>query len=106
MMYLHRAAGGAAVAVVAAVRRDRGDAGARGGRSIAIARTDCRARCVSPASSDAGRPAPSICTLALSQVETNVALEAEVFRVDVPASTPTRSLSMSSRHARPGVREN
>ena len=44
-------------------------------------------------------------TLALSQVETNVPLEAEVFRVQVPRSAQPITLD-ELRHARPGVREN
>ncbi len=44
-------------------------------------------------------------TLALSQVETNVPLEAEVFRVQVPPSAQPITLD-ELRHARPGVREN
>jgi hypothetical protein len=44
-------------------------------------------------------------TLALSQVETNVALGAEVFRVDVPRTAQPITLD-ELRRARPGVREN
>lgn len=44
-------------------------------------------------------------TLALTQVDTNVTLGAEVFRVDVPASAQPITLD-ELRHARPGVREN
>ena len=44
-------------------------------------------------------------TLALSQVETNVALGAEVFRVDIPRGAQPITLD-ELRHARPGVREN
>lgn len=44
-------------------------------------------------------------TLALSQVETNVPLGAEVFRVDLPRGAQPITLD-ELRHARPGVREN
>ena len=44
-------------------------------------------------------------TLALSQVETNVPLGAEVFRVDIPRAAQPITLE-DLRHARPGVREN
>jgi hypothetical protein len=44
-------------------------------------------------------------TLALSQVETNVALGPDVFRLDIPSGTQPISLD-ELRHARPGVREN
>ena len=44
-------------------------------------------------------------TLALTQVETNVALDAAVFRVDIPQSAAPITLD-ELRHARPGVREN
>jgi hypothetical protein len=44
-------------------------------------------------------------TLALSQVETNVPLGPEVFRVDVPRGAQPITLD-ELRHARPGVREN
>jgi hypothetical protein len=43
-------------------------------------------------------------TLRLAQVETNVPLEASVFRVDVPRSASPITLD-ELRHARPGVRE-
>jgi hypothetical protein len=44
-------------------------------------------------------------TLALSQVETNVPLGADVFRVDVPPAAQPITLEELKR-ARPGVREN
>jgi hypothetical protein len=44
-------------------------------------------------------------TLALSQVETNVPLGAEVFRVDIPRAAQPITLD-ELRHARPGIREN
>jgi len=44
-------------------------------------------------------------TLALSQVDTNVPLGAEVFRVEVPRSAQPITLD-ELRHARPGIREN
>jgi outer membrane lipoprotein-sorting protein len=44
-------------------------------------------------------------TLALSQVETNVTLGPDVFRVDVPRGAQPITLD-ELRHARPGVREN
>ncbi len=44
-------------------------------------------------------------TLALTQVETNIPLGAEVFRVDVPRGAQSITLD-ELRHARPGVREN
>jgi hypothetical protein len=54
---------------------------------------------------DAGNGALFDLTLALSQVETNVALGAEVFRVDVPAAARPITLR-ELEHARTGVREN
>jgi outer membrane lipoprotein-sorting protein len=56
--------------------------------------------------SAAGDPGASFdLTLALSQVETNVPLGAEVFRVDIPrAATPITLEEL--RRARPGVRKN
>ena len=44
-------------------------------------------------------------TLALTQVETNVALDAAVFRVEIPRSAAPITLD-ELRNARPGVREN
>jgi hypothetical protein len=44
-------------------------------------------------------------TLALSQIETNVPLGAEVFRVDIPRAAQPITLD-ELRHARPGIREN
>jgi hypothetical protein len=44
-------------------------------------------------------------TLALSQVDTNVPLGPEVFRVEIPSGTQPITLD-ELRHARPGVREN
>jgi hypothetical protein len=44
-------------------------------------------------------------TLALTQVETNVPLGADVFRVDIPRAARPITLD-ELRHARPGVREN
>ena len=44
-------------------------------------------------------------TLALTQVETNAALDAAVFRVEIPRSAAPITLD-ELRHARPGVREN
>jgi hypothetical protein len=44
-------------------------------------------------------------TLALSQVETNIALGTEVFKVDVPRTAQPITLE-ELRHARPGVRQN
>jgi hypothetical protein len=52
----------------------------------------------------AGRE-PFDLTLALSQVETNVPLGPEVFRIDVPRTAQPITLD-ELRHARPGVREN
>ena len=43
-------------------------------------------------------------TLALSQVETNVPLGADVFRVDIPRTAQPITLD-ELRHARPGIRE-
>jgi hypothetical protein len=53
----------------------------------------------------AGSAASFDLTLALSQVETNVSLGAEVFRVDIPRTAQPITLD-ELRHARPGVREN
>ena len=53
----------------------------------------------------AGSAASFDLTLALSQVETNVPLGAEVFRVDIPRTAQPITLD-ELRHARPGVREN
>ena len=44
-------------------------------------------------------------TLALSQVETNVPLDPDVFRVQIPRTAQPITLD-ELRHARPGVREN
>lgn len=44
-------------------------------------------------------------TLALSQVETNVPLGPDVFRIDIPRAAQPITLD-ELRHARPGVREN
>jgi hypothetical protein len=44
-------------------------------------------------------------SLSLSQIETNVPLGDEVFRVDIPRSAQPITLD-ELRHARPGVREN
>jgi hypothetical protein len=44
-------------------------------------------------------------TLALTQVDTNVPLEADVFRVQIPRSASPITLD-ELRHARPGVRKN
>ncbi|HEY2153118.1 MAG TPA: hypothetical protein VGH34_20075, partial [Vicinamibacterales bacterium] len=43
-------------------------------------------------------------TLALSQLETNVTIDAAAFRVDVPASAQPITIE-DLRHARPGSRE-
>lgn len=48
--------------------------------------------------------APFDLTLALSQVETNVPLAADVFRLDIPRAARPITLD-ELRHARPGVRE-
>jgi hypothetical protein len=55
--------------------------------------------------SDAGPGALFDLTLTLSQVETNVPLGAEVFRIDVPPTARPITLD-ELRRARPGVREN
>ena len=60
-------------------------------------------RITSVAAADAG--ASFDLTLALSQVETNVPLGADVFRVDIPRAARPITLD-ELRHARPGVREN
>ena len=52
-----------------------------------------------------GAASPFDLTLALSQVDTNVALGPEVFRVDVPRAAHPITLE-ELRRARPGVREN
>lgn len=61
-------------------------------------------RAIRIASTAAGA-APFDLTLALSQVETNVPLGPEVFRVDIPPGAQPITLD-ELRHARPGVREN
>jgi hypothetical protein len=55
--------------------------------------------------SAAGAASPFDLTLALSQVDTNVVLGPEVFRVDVPRTAQPITLD-ELKHARPGVREN
>ena len=62
-------------------------------------------RSIRVASVDAGAAAGFDLTLGLSQVETNVPLEANVFRVEIPRSAGPITLD-ELRHARPGVREN
>ena len=99
-LYLHRDRRRRAVAA----RRGRSRRHAR--RELArrlprLRRTACRD--VDPARQRATRGARSTCTLALSQVETNVALGAEVFRVRRPARRASRSRSTSCDRARPGV---
>jgi hypothetical protein len=54
---------------------------------------------------DGGAASSFDLTLALSQVETNVPLGGEVFRVDIPRAARPITLD-ELRHARPGVREN
>jgi outer membrane lipoprotein-sorting protein len=100
-MYLHRAAAGQPWRLMAVVRRPASGAAWRaeyrehqGGLPRAI-------RLVSV---DAQGSAGFDVTLQLSQVETNVALDAPAFRVDVPRSASPITLD-ELRHARPGVRE-
>jgi len=52
-----------------------------------------------------GGGAPFDLTLALTQVETNVPLDDEVFRVRIPRTAQPITLD-ELRHARPGIREN
>jgi hypothetical protein len=62
-------------------------------------------RSIRVASVDADAAAGFDLTLGLSQVETNVPLDANVFRVEIPRSAGPITLD-ELRHARPGVREN
>ena len=62
-------------------------------------------RSIRVSSVDAGAAAAFDLTLGLTQVETNVALEPAVFRVEIPQSAVPITLD-ELRHARPGVREN
>jgi hypothetical protein len=55
--------------------------------------------------SSAGNPSAYDLQLALSQVETNVPLDDDVFRVKIPGDAAPISLD-ELRHARPGAREN
>ena len=57
------------------------------------------------AARDAAAGAAFDVTLAVSQVDTNVPLGPEVFRVDIPRTAQPITLD-ELRHARPGVREN
>ena len=100
-MYLHRDAAGQPWHLVALVRRP---------ASGAAWRAEYREhqgglpRAIRLASIDAPGSAAFDLTLRLSQVETNVPLDAPVFRVDVPRSASPITLD-ELRHARPGVRE-
>jgi hypothetical protein len=60
---------------------------------------------ITSAARDAAAGSTFDLTLALSQIETNVPLGPEVFRVDVPRAAQPITLD-ELRHARPGVREN
>jgi hypothetical protein len=100
-LYLHRDGAAQPWRLVAAIRRPSNGAAWRaeyrdhqGGlpRSIRLTSLD--------APGDAGFDL----TLRLAQVETNVPLEAPVFRVEVPRSASPITLD-ELRHARPGVRE-
>jgi hypothetical protein len=114
-VYLHRAAGAAQPWQIAAVIQRRVDDVEMSGRprrnTAWLAEYRDRAnglpRSVRLVSLDAtDRPTNAFdLTLALSQVETNVALGPEVFRVDVPRNARPITLD-ELRHARPGVREN
>ena len=64
-----------------------------------------RAMRITSVPGSAGSAASFDLRLALSQVETNVPLGPEVFRVDIPRTAQPITLD-ELRHARPGVREN
>ena len=60
---------------------------------------------ITSATRDGGAGSSFDLTLALTQVETNVTLGADVFRIDIPRAARPITLD-ELRHARPGVREN
>jgi hypothetical protein len=102
--YLHRDPSARAWRAVASIHK-----GAAGGGWRAEYRDHLNGlpRTIRLASLDAGggTGAAFDLTLALSQVETNVTLEADAFRIQVPRTAQPISLE-ELRHARPGAREN
>jgi outer membrane lipoprotein-sorting protein len=102
-VYLHRGAAAGPWQIVAVVRRPA--AGSRvAWRAEYRDHQNGLPRSARLASIDAGGAAAFDLTLVLSQVETNVPLEPDVFRVQIPASAESITLD-ELRHARPGVRE-
>ena len=98
-LYLHRAGGAQPWQLVAVVRR-----------AWRVEYRDLlnglpRTMRITSAAGAGGAGASFDLTLALSQVETNVPLAAEVFRVEIPRTAQPITLD-ELRHARPGVREN
>jgi outer membrane lipoprotein-sorting protein len=101
--YLHRDASARTWRLVAATRRTRDG---RGWRAEYRDPVDGLPRSIRLTSLDTGGRAGEAfdLTLALSQVDTNVTLDAAAFRVQIPASARPISLE-ELRHARPGTRE-
>ena len=98
-LYLHRAGGAQPWQLVAVIRRawrveyrDQLNGLPRTMRITSVTRTG-------------GAGASFDLTLVLTQVETNVPLDADVFRVQIPQTAQPITLD-ELRHARPGVREN
>jgi hypothetical protein len=98
-LYLHRPGASQPWQLVSVVRRawrvDYGDALNGLPRTMRI----------TSVSRDGGAASSFDLTLALTQVETNVPLGADVFRVDIPRAAQPITLD-ELRHARPGVRKN
>jgi len=102
-LWLHREDGNAMWRVVA-VTRNIEHSGRRWGAQYRDFQSDIP-RSIHIASADSESAGTYELDLSLSQVETNVPLGADVFRVDVPRSAEPMTLD-ELRHARPGVREN
>jgi len=101
-LYLHRDGSALPWRLVATIRQGQSDSGWRAEyrdfqdglpRSIHLKTTTDR------------RPDAFDLTLAMSQVETNVALGPEVFRVEIPRTAESITVD-ELRRARPGIREN
>jgi hypothetical protein len=103
-LYLHREGSAQPWRLVATIRRDSGD---RAWRAEYRDHQNGLPRTIRVMSVNPGRPTGEAfdLTLALSQVDTNVALGADVFRVQIPRSAEPITLD-ELRHARPGIREN
>jgi hypothetical protein len=108
-LYLHRERGAQPWRLVAAIRRPSTAAG----RAAVAWRAEYREhqnglpRAIRVTSLDTGGPTGMAfdLTLALSQVDTNVPLGPDVFRVQIPPSARPITLE-ELRRARPGIREN